>query len=90
MDPPSLYNHFSIETIGEGFTTLRADMVGGAAFMTVLGGGQNVPARVTITTFEQSEVTSVAISITPANHGNFYENIVRELDQRFRRTPAQM
>lgn len=90
LQPPSGYNYFSIETIGDGFITLRADVTTGMVVLGALAGSTgSPPARITVTTFEQADVTSVAVSILPANLGGLYEKLLQELDVRFRRAPSQ-
>lgn len=85
IEPPAGYNFLSIETIGDGYITLRADATTGVQILSVLGGSSTPPLRVTVTTLEQGEITSVAISVLPRNAGDVYERIVRILDERFAR-----
>lgn len=89
IEPPGGYNYFSIETIGDGYITLRADVTTGVAILGALGGTSSPPARITVTTLEQSEVTNVAVSVLPASEGGLYDKLIRELDVRFRRAPTQ-
>jgi hypothetical protein len=89
MEPPAGYNFFSIETIGDGYITLRADVTTGVAILGAFGGTSSPPARITVTTLEQADVTNVAVSILPASSGDLYDKLIRELDVRFRRAPAQ-
>jgi len=89
MQPPAGYNFFSIETIGDTYITLRADATTGTAILSALGGTATPPARITVTTLEQADVTHVAISVLPANLGDWYDKVLQELDMRFRRAPTQ-
>lgn len=89
MQPPSGYNFFSIETIGDRYITLRADATTGTAILSALGGTSTPPARITVTTLEQADVTNVAVSVLPANLGDWYDKVLQELDMRFRRAPIQ-
>ena len=85
MTPPEGYNFFSIETIGEAFITLRADVTTGVAIIQAITGAPREPARVTITTFEQPGVTRVAVSVIPGGLTELYDAILGRLDARFQR-----
>jgi hypothetical protein len=81
------YDFPSIETIGDGYITLVAPVMTGVQVMGVLGGlAPHPPLRITITTFEQPEATTVAVSVTPVQQrSRIVEMVLRELDMRFRR-----
>lgn len=90
ITPPSGYNFFSIETIGDTFITLRADVTTGIAVIGILGGTSTPPMRLTITTLEQPQLTQVALSGLPVGRqtNDMLDEIVRFLDQRFSRAPV--
>jgi hypothetical protein len=90
LPPPSGYNFFSIETIGDTFITLRADVTTGVAVLGVLGGTSTPPMRLTVTTLEQSQLTQVALSGLPVGTAtnDMLDRIVQFLDERFQRAPV--
>lgn len=88
MQPPTGYNYFSVETIGDGRITLRSDRTTVRAILGTLSGDANAPAHITVTTLEQERVTSVAISVVPSGLGGLYDRVLQELDMRFRRAPS--
>ena len=83
---PTGYDFLSIEVVTEYSVTFVAPATTGWQVMAVLGGTVLQPLRVTVSTYEQSGATSVAISVTPVGDRRvMVDNIVEELDRRFRR-----
>jgi len=87
VEPPSGYNHFSVEAISETSIALRADPLVGVSVVGFVTGIGASPARISVTSFQQGEVALVAIQVAPSSLPDVYDELVALLDSRFRRSP---
>ncbi len=87
VEPPSGYNHFSVEAVSETSIALRADPLVGVSVVGFVTGIGAEPARISVTSFQQGEVALVAIQVSPSSLPDVYDELVALLDSRVRRSP---
>ncbi len=85
IEPPSGYNYFSVESVSETTISLRADPLVGFTVVGLVTGIATEPARISVTSFQQSDHALVAIGISPSTLPDVYDALVAILDSRFRR-----
>lgn len=85
IEPPTGYNYFSVEAVSETTITLRADPLVGLSVVGFVTGLGAEPARISVTSFQQTDHALVAIGISPTSLPDVYDALVALLDSRFRR-----
>lgn len=86
LRPGDSHNYFSIESVGPGHVVLFSEPTGGTVFLGALFGVYAPSIRLSVTAFQQDNVSFVAVSV-PSGSERLYELVINALDTKFRRAP---